>query len=792
MLQYLVKTIFNNFKRNVLITIINILGLALSFTIAFIIIGHIQNQFKFDQNVENVDRIYRLETNWASMPPFIGHVLTQDLSLYKTTRLNFKEEYAISYNKNEQLLLNQIVFADSTFFDVLPFELIKGSKEGLKYPLQIYLTEKEAQQIFGEKNPIGEPVLINNEYTFSVAGIIKNIKHSHLKFDAVLSMVSVRKMTTNAEVLEEFDGWDFPTYILAPENVSKKQAEEAINECLFQFDYKYFIKRFKLRDYDDIYFATDLSNEAGTIHGNMKANKILMLISIFIIVLAIINYINLTTANAYKRYKWIGVNRIVGATKNRIITQFLLETIVICVISLWFSVLFLELINPYLDRFFSVHLILPELYSLKSIAAITLGIVILGLISGIYPAYTLSKYLPVYLIRKYKIGINKKLKLRDILTVIQFVIAIVLITSTLIIYKQFQFVSKSDLGFKPEHVIVLRTNKELEKELDVLKESLLKHPEIKSVSYTLRIPGNEWGSWCCTKIEGEENNYFNSYSDSDEEGHKYFNLAADPDFLTTFNIKLKAGRNFDWNKIADYNKAYIINEAAVKQYGIEDPIGKQVTNTGNGIDGQIIGLVEDFHFRGFHHKVDPVMIYWDTRYLRYANILIDGNSVDNSLLIIKETWEKLYPAFPFKYTFLDDKFDQQYKSDKIFGRLVGTFSIIACFIAGIGILGFSFFYLNQQVKNIGIRKVHGANSWLILRELITSIAYRIIISFIIAVPIIYYAMNTWLKGFAYKIEITIWPFIFGGAITLLFALSTVLWQTQRTARKNPVESLRYE
>lgn len=356
MIPYLLKTIFKNYKRNLLITIINILGLALSFTVGFVIIGHIQDQLKFDKDVKNGDRIYRLETEWASMPPYIGHVLTQDLSLYKTTRLNFKEEYVISYNNKEQLL-DHVVFADSTFFDVLPFELIQGSQEALKYPLQIYLTEKEAQQIFGKKNPIGESVLINNEYTFSVAGIIKNIKHSHLKFDAVISMVSIRKMTTNTKVLEEFDGWDYPTYILAPENVSKQEAEDAVNECLFQYDYKYFIKRFKLRDYDDIYFATDLSNEAGTIHGNMRVNKILILISLFIMLLAIINYINLTTANAYKRYKWIGVNRIVGATKNRIIIQFLLETVILCIIALWFSILILELINPYLDRFFFSALI---------------------------------------------------------------------------------------------------------------------------------------------------------------------------------------------------------------------------------------------------------------------------------------------------------------------------------------------------------------------------------------------------------------------------------------------------
>ena len=778
MIHYLIKTIFKNFKRNLLITIINILGLALSFTVGFVIIGHIQNQLKFDKNVKNEDRLYRLETNWASMPPYIGHVLTQDLSLYKTTRLKFKEEYVISYNNNEQLLVDNIVYADSTFFEVLPFELLKGDKDALKYPLQIYLTEKESKRIFGEENPIGESVLINNEYIFSVAGVIKNIEHSHLKFDAVISMMSIPKMTLNQNVLEAFDGWDNPTYMLVPEHVTRFEAEEEINKCLFNYDYKYFIERFNLRPYNEIYFANNISNEAGAIHGNMKANETLLLISLFIIILAVINYINLTTANAYKRYKWIGVNRIAGATKNRIIIQFLLETIVICIISLWFSILLLELINPYLNRVFSISIFLTDIYNLKNITLITLSIVILGLISGIYPAYMLSKYLPVYLIRKHKIGESKRFKLRDILTVIQFIIAIVLITSTIFINGQFRYISKSDLGFKSEHVIVVKTNKELGNNLEVFKDNLLKYPEIKNISYTLRIPGNEWGSWCCTRIDEKEN--------------KYFNLAADPDFLKTYNIELKEGRNFDWTKSVDFNHAFILNETAVKEYDIEDPIGKYVDKTGNGFEGQIIGVVKDFHFRGFHHKIDPVIIYWDTRHQRYANILIDGNFIDKSISIIKENWEKLYPAFPFNYAFLDDRFDQQYKSDKLFGRLVGAFSIIACFIACIGILGFSFYYLNQQVKNIGIRKVHGADTWLIIRELIFSISFRIVLSFLVAIPIIYYLINNWLNGFAYKIEITVWPFIYGGTLILILALSTVFWQTLRAARRNPVESLRYE
>lgn len=778
MIKYIIKTILKNFRRNTLITSINILGLSLSFTVVFIILGHVQNQNKYDKNIPNGERVYRLETNWASMPTFIGDALTQGLNTYKNTRLFFQEELPIQYSSNEPVLIDNVVFADSTFFDILPVKVTEGSQSKLNIPFQIYLSKKEATRIFKDKNPIGELILVANQHQFQVAGVFDDLKYSHLKFTAVLSMVTLPKVFNDKKYLKRFDGWNCPTYILVPENTSKKNAEEAITECLFKYDYKYFIKEFKLRNYREIYFATNLSNEAGTIHGNKRANKILLIISIFIIILAVINYINLTTANAYTRYKWIGINRIVGATKKQIIKQFLLETIVICLISLWISILILEVINPSLNYIFSVNINLTELYSLKNIIWITAGIIVLGLISGLYPSFLLSQYLPIYLLKKNKYKENKGLKLRDILTVLQFTIAIVLIISTIIIYHQFKFISKSDLGFNSNGIVTVRTNKEVENELNVFKENLLKHPEIQNVTYTLRIPGNEWGSWCCTRI--------------DEKEGKYFNLAADPDFFETYDIKLKEGRNFDWNNSADFNNTFILNEAAIKEYGIINPIGKYVDNTGNGFEGKIIGIAEDFHFRGFYHNIDPVIIYWDNRYLKYANILIDTEQVDKSIPIIKNTWEKLYPAFPFNYTFLDDRFDKQYSSDKVFGRLVGAFSIIACLIACIGILGFSFFYLNQQVKNIGIRKVHGASYILILKSLGLDFIKRILLAYIIAIPLSYYAISTWLKEFVYRIELSIWPFLIGGIVIITLAVFTVLMQTLKAARKNPVESLRYE
>lgn len=772
------RTIFKNLRRNLLLTAINILGLSLSFVVVILIVGYIQNQMRYDKNIHNSERIFRLETNWASMPPFIGHVLTQDLSSYKNTRLNFQEKLVIRHNNEESLLLNNIVFADSTFFDVLPFELIRGNEDALKLPLQIYLSEKEAQLIFGDKNPIGELVLVENKYSFQVAGILKNIEYSHLKIDAVLSMVSIREMTTNKEVLEEFDGWDYPTYILIPENKTASEAEQNIKDCLNNYDYKYFIERFILREYNEIYFSTNLSNEAGTIHGNKRTNKILLLISVLVLTLAVINYINLSTANAHKRYKWIGVNRILGASKKLIIIQFLLETFIIGLFALWLSVLVIELISPFLYTLLPIHQILPDLYTFSNIIGLAIGLVILGFLSGIYPAITLSRFLPINLIRKHKTNLSNGIKLRDVLIVFQFVIAILLITSTIFIYKQFRFLSKSDLGFNSEQVMIIKTSREAHKHFEVFKENLINYPEILNISSSNRIPGNEWGSWCCTKIDNEE--------------HKYYDLAVDPDYLATLDIQLKDGANFNWNNIGEYNTAFILNESAVKEYQIKDPVGKFVSNTGSGYSGHIIGVVKDFHFRGFHHKIEPVILYWNNKYSRYIEIRIQEGQIEKAISIVKLNWEKFFPGFPFEYQFLDDKFNEQYNADKVFGSLVGVFSLVAIFIACIGIMGLSFFYFNQQVKNIGIRKVHGATTTIIAKMLISDIVKRIVFAYIIAAPMVFLLMKKWLQNFEYRTELTVSPFIFGGLIAIFLALLTVISQTYSVARKNPVDSLRYE
>jgi putative ABC transport system permease protein len=337
--------------------------------------------------------------------------------------------------------------------------------------------------------------------------------------------------------------------------------------------------------------------------------------------------------------------------------------------------------------------------------------------------------------------------------------------------------NKKDLGFNKNNVIILKINAQLKGNMDIFKEKLLNYPKIDNVSYSSRIPGNYWGSWCCVKIEGKENKYFNNY--------------VDPFYLKTLGIKIKEGRNFSSNGIADIKTTYLINETAIKQYGLKNPIG-QVIVPGNGVKGQIIGIIKDFHYRGLNYQQTPLILFNTPEYKNYVNIRITGENAKAALDRIKQTWEEICPAFSFDYKFLDVTYDLQYKPERNFENLLFYFALLAMFIATIGLLGLSLFTVERRTKEIGIRKVNGATTSEIVRMLNADILRWVFIGFIISCPVAWFVMNKWLQHFAYKTDISLWIFGIGGFIALGATILTVSWQSWRAATRNPVEALRYE
>ncbi len=768
----LLKTTFRNFQKNITTTMIKIMGLVISIAAVIIIWSYVIYENKFDKGIPNSDRIYRLETNWASMPPFLGHAINQNASSQiVSTRLNFWDDVGIQVDNNPYNL-KDLTFADSTFFKIFPMKFIAGDPgNSLLQPFSMVLTESLAKRLFGSTDAIGKMIRFENQYDFTVTAIIKDQPFLHFKVTALASLISLEQIRYKG-VLREYDGWSYPTYLLSPVGISAAEFEKTVKDFLKKVGYK---ETFSLKPFSRIYFSPEVENEVVIKHGNLLYNKILIAVSIFILLLAAINFINLTIANAVARSKEVSIRKLLGASQFNLIIQFVLETILLIIISLMISVFLLWFLNPVLNKLTGFPVSLKDLCTKSNLLQFMGGLLTFIIITGIYPSFYISWY-TINTNKERFLGYSKHSGVRNVLIVFQNLVSITLICCTLIANQQFRYMKKKNLGFDKNDIVILKINSQLKGHLDIFKEKLLKYPEIISVSYSSRTPGNYWGSWCCVNIEGNENKYFNNY--------------VDPDYLKTMGIKLKAGRNFSDTITSDIKTTYLINETAIKQYSLKNPLGQLIT-PGNGIKGEIIGIIYDFHYRGLNYKQSPLLLFYTPDYLNFINVKISKNNI-GALEKIKGIWEEICPAFAFDYNFLDETYNLQYRSEKRFENLLFSFAILAVFIASIGLFGLSIHSTERRTKEIGVRKINGARVIEVMIMLNKDIIKWVAIAFIVATPVALYAMHYWLNNFAYRTELSWRIFALAGILAFGIAILTVSWQSWRAATRNPVEALRYE
>jgi len=773
LLEGVIKITFRSFKKNITPTLIKIIGLAVSISAVIIIWVYVVNENKYDKGIPGSDRIYRLETNWASMPPFLGDALNlESTSQIISTRLNFWNDIGVQID-NTPYNIKDLTFADSTFFKVFPLKIISGDTEkALIQPFSIVLSETIAKRLFGSTDVVGKIVRYENQYDFTVTAVICDQPYLYFKAEAIASIVSLEQIRYKG-VLKEYDGWSYPTFLLFPEGIRKEESEKTVMELLKKVGYK---ETFSIRAFKDIYYSHEVENESNIKHGNLLYNKILIAVSVFILLLASINFINLTIANALSRSKEVSLKKLQGASRFHLIIQFLVETILYILLSVLLAFMFLWFINPFLHSLTGFSVNVADLFTRETLLFILSGLALFIIISGLYP----SLYISSYNINTNKIiiaGHTNHLWIRNGLIVFQNFIAITLICCTLFANLQFRYMNKKDLGFDKNNIVNLKINSQLIRHLDLLKEKLLEYPEIKSLSYSNRLPGNYWGSWCCVMIEGNENKYFNNY--------------VDADYLKTMGIGLKEGRNFSAGIANDLKASYLINEWAIKQYGLKNPLG-QVITPGNGIKGEIIGIIKDFHYRGLNYMQTPIILFYNPERVNYINIKINGKNIAGALEKIKVTWDEMCPAFAFEYSFLDETYDLQYKSERRFENLLFAFALMAVFIAGIGLFGLSTFSIERRTKEIGLRKVNGARTIEIILSLNRDCIKWVAVAYLFACPVAWYAMNIWLQNFAYRTELSWWIYALAGLIAFAIALLGVSWQSWRAATRNPVEALRYE
>lgn len=785
MFKNYLKIAFRNIVKYKGYSFINITGLSVGISVLLLILLFVRNELSYDKFNENYQRIYRIESgDWCVMPAGIGHILNGQIpEIQKVVRFKNWKKILVKYNNNFYKIGN-LSFADHAVFDVFTFPFQAGSPEtSLKNPYSIILTESTARTIFGDTNPIGQTILIENRFNYTVTGILKDIENFHFPVDAIVSFLDFGRIYGEEVMTRLDDGWEHPTYFLLPENHNVKETEQKINRFLVDREYFKENSTFQLRPLKGLYFMD--TKDYYRKHGNIRFIRIFVLMAAFILLIACFNFINLTTAKASQRAKEVGIKKVVGALRNQLIHQFLVESMLICLIALIVGFYLASLFMPIFNRIISGNLNIYYFFQYPYPLLFIGGAVLLGFFAGVYPALYLSAFQPGIILKGFLRKGGKGAKLRKALVVFQFSIAIVLIIATLTVLKQLTFMKNADLGFRKEHVVTLNLNKSLRDKKDVFRNELLRYPFITGVTYSCRAPGENMWLWSPLINEKKKSIHVN---------------AIDPDFFQTYDIKMIAGRNFSRERITDRDNKFIVNEAALKFFEIESPVGQKVENVPNGSGiGEIIGVVKDFHFNSLHTSIGPMIFYWLDWPHGKVNIRISLESTGGAVTglnrilgFIKEKWEDICIGYPFEYAFLDESFDQQYKCEKRLAEIFTGFAFLAIFIACMGLFGLASFAAEQRTKEIGVRKVLGASISSIIIIFSKEFTNLVLISCLIASPLAWFAMQSWLEDFAYRVRIGPAIFLFAGIICIMIAFGTIGFQTIKAALANPVEALKYE
>ena len=804
------KIAFRNLMKYKFISGINLFGLTVGLTCCLLILTYIINELSFDKYHPQAKNIYRVERTFMNpqtgalslelgtiAPPFAPLLLNDFKEIKKLTRLLPNGNTTFRY---EEKMFNEqnVYFVDENLFSVFKVDVTKGNPaKALNDPYSVMLTEEIAKKYFGNDDPMNKEVKLDNQLTCKVTGVYKAFpSNTHFHPSMMISFSTLRDSAVYGEtgLRRNWGNNSFLTYIELPDNYDPKIMEAQFpafqNRHIPQdgdgkvkpSDYS----RLSLKKLTDIhlYSHTDLEAEE---NGDIKRVYIFSAIALFILLIACINYMNLSTARSVLRAKEIGVRKVVGARKPELIAQFLSESILLSWVAtiLAFGLTWLAL--PWLNKVSGQQLSIQTLLSWKVIIPILLIPFVVGILSGIYPALFLSSFQPIKVLKGFmKVG-GSNISFRKALVIVQFSISIVLIIATAIVFEQLRYMQAKSLGFSKDHVVNLGYVSSLNDAYDAFRTELLSNSSIQSVARTSRIPSGR-----LLDAMGSQINNGDSLAPTKAD-LKY--IMADEGFLPTYGLKAVAGRNFSQG-FSD-STSFLINEAGVKALGLKSPqdvIGKQFAYGMR--KGQIVGVVNDFHFESLHQRILPMVFLLRTGDgaggYGSLSIKMAGNNVAGALAHIEKVWKKFVPESPYDYTFLDSRFERLYESEQRQGSIFTLFACIAIFIACLGLLGLSAFAISQRIKEIGIRKVLGADTGNIVSLLSKDFLKLVIVAAIIAFPVAWLMMNKWLEDFAYRINIPWWIFLLAGIIAAFVAFVTISFQAIKAAHANPVKSLRTE
>lgn len=804
MLKNYIKVALRNLLRYKVYSIVNVVGLALGITCTVLLALFVQHELSYDNYFPDADRIYRVagkfklgdqEYNFAVCPPILAKTVLDELpEVVKTARFRAQGSKIVRHN-NVSFSEEHITFADNSVIDMFGINLSSGNPEtALIEPNFIIISEKAAKKYFGSENGIGKILTINNQRDYKVTGVFKGIPdNTHFRVDFLQSMLSLEEAKQ-----ETWLSNNFQTYLLLEENtdplvVNKKldkltetylgpEIEKVMGISLEQLAEQGGGGGFYLQAVRQIHLKSDLMSELG-VNSDIKYVYIFSVIAIFIMIIACVNFMNISTARSATRSKEVGIRKVLGSHRKGLRRQFLVESFVTTVISMIISIGLIELIIPYFNTLTGKQLSIQYMHNPFVLIMMVMILIVIGFLAGSYPAFVLSGFNPIEALRGRTNSNKTTGSLRSGLVIFQFTASIVLIISTIVVLNQLRYIQNKKLGFNKENVITLDYAHLLGDKTQIFKEKMLNHPEIINATVSNFLP-----------VPSGYNSSMIFPAGKVEEGVSIQLWDVDHDYLSTMKMKIIEGRDFSKEFSTD-SAAVILNQAAVKVFGLENPVGevfcRYYNPQGDFNNYNVIGVVEDFHFESLRNNISPLAIFIGES---NGTISFRVNTADVSMVIdkLKETWNELAPGQPFNYSFLDERFNSMYKGEQRISEIFGTFAALAIFIGCLGLFSLSAFTAEQKTKEIGIRKVLGSSLTSIVLMLSKEFVKLVLIAFIIASPIAFYFMDKWLADFEYRTDLSIWVFVSAGLISLIIAIITVSYHALRAASANPINSLKYE
>jgi len=795
MIKNLLLVALRNFKRDKWYSLLNILGLTIGITFSLFLIFYIKDELSYDRYNEKVDRIYRVNANikekdkdtmrWAITPFPMGPALSKDYPEVEEA-VRFIGNGNVMFKTGDLRIYQDKVFnVDSNLFRVFTHKFIEGSPAtALVEPRSMVLTQSVAEKFFGKnKTYVGKSLENASGEVYKITAVIKDVpKNSHIRFNVLLSRSSLP-----ADYGNNWGNFGYYTYVLLKPNTNPSLFEKKMVPVYGKYLASIFAQfnitmRFSIQSIPSIHLYSEMGNEPEEL-GSISYIYIFSAVAFFMLLIACINYMNLTTARSARRAKEIGIRKVTGSSKLQLVSQFLIESTLTAffalILSLGLIALFLPTFNLLAGKFISFGSLLQP----NTLLILLSVVLFVGIIGGSYPAFYLSKFNPVNILKGSLSKSSSNATLRRTLVVIQFSISMIMLICTWVVYGQLKYLRTKDLGFNKEQVMTVsaNTNKDVRSNILSFKNEIRKNPQVLSISTSQGVPGS-----------GINFQLFSIETKSGFVDKGVDCYAVDEDYVKTLGMKMVKGRNF--SGLADTLRRIVVNENMVKEYGWGDnPIGKKVKFPGDtsGNYLEVIGVVKDFNQKSLYNPIAPLILFYSPNN-NGLQLKLNSQNIPSTMAGLEKTWKAIFPDLPFQYTFLDQDFDSQYAADQKRGKIFTAFSILTIFITCLGLLGLIAFTTEQRQKEISIRKILGAGMGQIIPLITRNFVLLVCISCLIAFPVAYLFMDKWLKIFPYNTGLSVTPFLLSALTVLMITLLTVIFHTVKAALANPAQSLRTE